>query len=220
MTSSRDVILLSVSVPVLSEQIAEVDPRVSTAGSRLTMALRRAISLVPIESSAVTTAGRPVGIAATARVTPVTNSVSNESPLISPRMTTIASATPAIAAMIFDRPSSCFCSGVFSVSVLASMLAMWPISVAIPVSVTTSSPRPRVTDVFMYAMQMRSPSGTSSPATGSICLATGRLSPVSAASSISRVAATKTRPSAGIRFPASTRTTSPGTSSSASISTA
>ena len=51
--------------------------------------------------------------------------------------------------MIFDSPSSCFCSGVFSVSVFASMSAMWPISVSIPVAVTIISPRPRVTDVFM-----------------------------------------------------------------------
>ena len=72
----------------------------------------------------------------------------------------------------------------------------------------------------MYAMHVRSPSGTSSPGTGSVDLPTGRLSPVSAASSISRVAARTTRPSAGTRLPASTSTTSPGTSSSASISTA
>ncbi len=51
--------------------------------------------------------------------------------------------------MIFDRPSSCLCSGVFSVPVFASRSAMWPISVSMPVSVTTISPRPRVTDVFM-----------------------------------------------------------------------
>ena len=72
----------------------------------------------------------------------------------------------------------------------------------------------------MYAMQVRSPSGTSSPMTGSTDFPTGRLSPVSAASSISSVAARVTRPSAGIRLPASTSTTSPGTSSWASISTA
>ncbi len=43
---------------------------------------------------------------------------------------------------------------------------MCPISVSMPVAVTISSPRPRVTAVFMYAMQVRSPSGTSSPGTG------------------------------------------------------
>ena len=73
-------------MPVLSEQIAEVEPSVSTAGSRLTIALRRAISRVPIDSSAVTTAGRPVGIAATASATPVMNSVSNDSPRARPSM--------------------------------------------------------------------------------------------------------------------------------------
>ena len=69
-------------------------------------------------------------------------------------------------------------------------------------------------------MQIRSPSATSSPGTGSVDLPTGRLSPVRAASSISRVAATQIRPSAGTRLPASISTTSPGTSSSASISIA
>ena len=147
--SSRAVILFSVRVPVLSEQIADVEPRVSTAGSRLTIAFRRAISRVPRESSAVTTAGRPVGIAAIASVTPVTRSLSKSSPLASPIPTTITSATPAIDAITFERPSSCFCSGVFSVSVLASMSAIWPISVPMPVCVTIISPRPRVTDVFM-----------------------------------------------------------------------
>ena len=73
----------------------------------------------------------------------------------------------------------------------------------------------------MKAMQIRSPSGTSSPGDRArSSFPTGRLSPVSAASSISSVAATKIRPSAGTRLPASTRTTSPGTSSSASISIA
>ena len=43
---------------------------------------------------------------------------------------------------------------------------------------------------------------------------------MSAASSISRVAATSSRPSAGTRLPASNSTMSPGTSSAASISTA
>ena len=48
-TISRAVILFSVRVPVLSEQIADTDPRVSTDGSRLTMALCSASTRVPIE---------------------------------------------------------------------------------------------------------------------------------------------------------------------------
>ena len=136
-------------MPVLSEQITEVEPSVSTAGSRLTIALRRAISRVPMDSSAVTTAGRPVGIAATASATPVMNSVSNDSPRARPMSTTRTRAMPAIVAMIFERLSSCFCSGVLSASVPASRCAMWPISVSMPVAVTISSPRPRVTEVFM-----------------------------------------------------------------------
>ena len=148
-TISRAVILLSVSVPVLSEQIADVEPSVSTAGSRLTMALRRAISRVPIESRAVTTAGSPVGMAATASATPVMNRVSNDSPRARPSSTTMTRATAAIEAMIFESESSCLWSGVLLVSVFASMSAMCPISVPIPVAVTMISPRPRVTEVFM-----------------------------------------------------------------------
>ena len=74
---------------------------------------------------------------------------------------------------------------------------MWPTSVAIPVAVTTNSPAPRVTLVFMYTMSVRSPSGVPAPATGSVPLATGRLSPVSADSPASSVAAFSSRPSAG-----------------------
>ena len=68
-------------------------------------------------------------------------------------------------------------------------------------------------------MSTRSPSGTSSPATGSTDFSTGVLSPVSAASSISSVAARISRPSAGTLSPASKVTMSPGTSSSAGMST-
>ena len=68
-------------------------------------------------------------------------------------------------------------------------------------------------------MSRRSPSGTSSPVTGSTAFRTGVLSPVSAASSISSVAATSSRPSAGTLSPASKVTMSPGTSSSAGMST-
>ena len=79
---------------------------------------------------------------------------------------------------------------------------MWPTSVAMPVEVTTMVPAPRVTCVFMNAMSTRSPSAASA-ATASTCLGTGALSPVSADSSISRVAERMIRPSAGTRSPAS-----------------
>ena len=62
-------------------------------------------------------------------------------------------------------------------------------------------------------MQVRSPMVTSGRATASVHFAAGWLSPVSADSSISRFIATASRPSAGMRSPASTSTTSPGTTS-------
>lgn len=57
-----------VSVPVLSEQITEVQPRVSTEGRLLTMAFFLAILRVPSARQVVMTAGRPSGMAATARL--------------------------------------------------------------------------------------------------------------------------------------------------------
>ena len=56
-------------MPVLSEQIADVAPSVSVERSRLTIALASASSRVPRERIVVTTAGRPVGIAAIANAT-------------------------------------------------------------------------------------------------------------------------------------------------------
>ena len=72
----------------------------------------------------------------------------------------------------------------------------------------------------MKAMQWRSPRGTSALSMASASLDEATLSPVSAASSISSVAVTNRRPSAGTRLPASISTMSPGTSCSASISIA
>src|ERR1700753_557372 len=57
-------------VPVLSEAITVVDPSVSTAGSFLTIAPRRAIRCTPIASTSVMTAARPSGVAATAKAIP------------------------------------------------------------------------------------------------------------------------------------------------------
>ena len=60
-----------VKVPVLSEQITEVHPRVSTDGRLRTIEFFFAILLVPNARQVVITAGRPSGIAATAKATAI-----------------------------------------------------------------------------------------------------------------------------------------------------
>ena len=99
-----------------------------------------------------------------------------------------------------------------------SIVAIRPISVSMPVAVTTIAPVPRVTEVFWNSMSARSPSGTSGEASTAGSLATGALSPVSAASWASSVAERSRRPSAGTMSPASTSTMSPGTTSAAGTS--
>ena len=60
-----------VRVPVLSDAMISVEPRVSTAGNLRIMAFRLAKTWVPSDRTTVTIAGRPSGIAATARATEV-----------------------------------------------------------------------------------------------------------------------------------------------------
>ena len=136
-------------MPVLSEQIADVEPRVSTDRSRFTIAPFAASACVPSESTVVTTAGRPVGIAAIARLIPIRKRSSKDSPRISPRTTTSASAIAAMVVITTVSWSSWRVSGVFSCSTWPSIREIWPTSVDIPVAETTISPRPRVTVEFM-----------------------------------------------------------------------
>ncbi len=56
-----------VKVPVLSDAIISVEPRVSTAGNLRTIELRLARVVVPKERTIVTMAGSPSGMAATAK---------------------------------------------------------------------------------------------------------------------------------------------------------
>ena len=58
-----------VKVPVLSEQITYVHPKVSTAGNFHTKAFLLIILLVPSAKQVVITAGNPSGIAATPKAT-------------------------------------------------------------------------------------------------------------------------------------------------------
>ena len=67
-------------MPVLSEQIADVAPSVSVERSRLTIALASASSRVPRDRIVVTTAGRPVGIAAIANATATVKTSVNDWP--------------------------------------------------------------------------------------------------------------------------------------------
>ena len=149
MASSTAVIWFSVSVPVLSELIAEVAPSVSVDRSRFMIALDFASVCVPIERIAVTTAGRPVGIAAMAKAIAARNTVSKASPR--DRLSTIemTRAVPEMTRICAVSLFSCFVSGEADSVSCASIPEMWPTSVLIPVVVTMNSPEPRVTLVFM-----------------------------------------------------------------------
>ena len=95
-TCSTTVILFWVNVPVLSEQMICVHPRVSTAVSLRMMALRLDIFVTPMESTMVTTAARPSGIAATARDTATIKVLRMVSPLIPERNSPTAKITAQI----------------------------------------------------------------------------------------------------------------------------
>ncbi len=174
---------------------------------------------VPYDRIVVTTAGRPVGIAEMANAIAAVNTVSKLSPRDRLSRIDTATAAPEMKRIWPVNFLSWTVSGVSTSSELWSMCEMWPTSVAIPVDVTTKTPVPRVTFVFMYTMSVRSPRGVSGPSTDSTPFDTGKLSPVSADSATSSVAADSRRPSAGTRSPASMDTMSPGTSSSAGICT-
>ncbi len=82
-------------MPVLSEQMTLVHPRVSTLESLLMMALRSAMRATPMASVTAVTAGRPSGMEATARATAVRRTVDSESPEINPMSATRATMPPA-----------------------------------------------------------------------------------------------------------------------------
>ena len=96
------VIWFSVSVPVLSEQMTVVLPRVSTAGSLRMMARRRAILDTPMARVMVTAAGRPSGMAPTASATAARNMSTSGSPRNTPT-TAVITANPRM--MIEQQPA-------------------------------------------------------------------------------------------------------------------
>ncbi len=153
---STTVILFWVRVPVLSEQMTWVQPRVSTAVSFLITALCWLIFVTPMERTTVTTVASPSGMAATASDTATMNVFSmtvRASPLSlsSPRamkrlkrkMNTHITRT--IFESIVPSSSSFFCSGVSSPAVSERAPAIFPISVVMPVLVITAFPLPYTT---------------------------------------------------------------------------
>ncbi len=195
-TTSTAVIWFIVRVPVLSELIADVNARVSTDGSSLTMACRFARLRLPTDRIAWVTVGRASGMAAMASETALTNRTSHSWSRCRPRANITIMVRPAAAVIHSVRVSSSLVSGGTSFSVADSIPEILPTSVPAPVAVTTSTPLPWVTGVFMNAMLVWSPGAGRAPASVPESFAAGTLSPVSADSSICRALASMMRPSA------------------------
>ena len=83
-------------MPVLSELIADVDPSVSVDRRRFTIAFAPASVCVPMDRIVVTTAGRPVGIAAIANAIAAVKTVWNVWPRDTLSTIETTNASPAI----------------------------------------------------------------------------------------------------------------------------
>ncbi len=190
-----------------------VAPSVSTSFRFLTTAFDSASSFAPSDSRPETNAGMPVGMAEIAIAVPSSTTSVNDSPRAMPTMTMISTAVHAMIPSTLVSVSSSRWSGDRVRVTEVSIVAIWPIWVPMPVAVTTMVAVPRVTAVFWNSMLARSPTGVSASRTGAASFETGALSPVRAASWVSRVAERRMRPSAGTMSPDSSWTMSPGTTS-------
>ncbi|OQA21487.1 MAG: hypothetical protein BWY60_00639 [Actinobacteria bacterium ADurb.Bin346] len=187
----RTTILFWVNVPVLSVQITETLPRVSTELSLRTIALFLAIFWTPSAREIVTIAGRPSGIEATARATATRNISEIISPLVAldmpcdiakkplsiPAKKTTALTERQIIPILVPTVFNSFCKGVIS-SFSWTRLAIFPISVFLPVLVTIALHLPFVMVVPENSIFTLSPSGRLSLVRASVNLSTGRDSPV------------------------------------------
>jgi hypothetical protein len=104
------------------------------------------------------------------------------------------------------------CSGVASLSVVASNSAILPISVAIAVAVTSARPDPCATAVPLNTMSSRSPTAAGADSVAG-SLSTASLSPVSEASCTRNAFASTSRASAPTASPSASTSKSPRTSS-------
>lgn len=139
----RTVISLRVSVPVLSVQITEVAPSVSTAGSLRITALRAAIRCTPIASVMVMTAGSPSGITPTDSATTASSASLQSKPRASVAKAKSAAAQASTTKVKLRAKRSIWRrSGGVAVSTSWSSRPIRPISVRGPVATTTPTPCP------------------------------------------------------------------------------
>ena len=173
------VIRFWVRVPVLSEQITETQPRLSTAFKSLMMACSRAICCVPMACTMVTMEPSASGMAATASATA---NISDSSTLV-PRYRLSPNTSTQIprikAARWVLNWSRLTCSGVFFSFAIFMSRAIFPSSVSMPVAVTTNTPRPPVTSEPAKTMLYWSPRGIPATSSTPARFSTGSDSPVS-----------------------------------------
>ena len=205
----------SVSVPVLSVQITVVDPRVSTAASRLTTAPRCASSRTPTASASVMVGSSPSGTLATSSPIEKLIAAVQPSPAASPAGRKAMANRTATIAMIQVALRTLSSNGLGSLVPRCDNAAMRPSSVCMPVWVTTviASPPVQVVPLKISSRASRIEPVTM-PASGD--RVTGRDSPVKADRS-TLTEPSMIRASAQTRSPSATTCTSPGTRSRAGI---
>jgi len=198
-------------VPVLSVQMISTWPSPSTALRRFTTACFSAMRETPRARTIVRTMGRPSGMRETTRLTTVANMTAAGRCMATPNKKSETLKSPIMMAMNRLRRLTFFARG-GSVFPSLSKEAMWPISVSLPVAVTTISPFPRMTRVCRktaFLMSPRGACGSSVRACG--VLLTGTDSPVRALSSRPNPSPLINRPSAGIWVPSERMMISPST---------
>ncbi len=162
------------------------EPSASTATSRRTITLRRAIRRMPMASATVSATGRPSGMADTARATASKKISPSGIPRISATPAMSKAATPTRMATPWVNFSIRTSRGAFAALLYSTASAMRPSSVSRAVLTTTPRPRPRFTIVPAKAMLIRSPNALSAVNILSESFITATDSPVSRDSSTFR----------------------------------
>ena len=206
------------SVPVLSVQMTEHEPRVSTELSFFTRAFLLLMRCTAMASESVTVGSSPSGMKATIMPREKMNATAKS--LFTNRASSRKKPTPMqVAKMVICLVVrlSCSCRGLSASCMFCVRWAILPNSVSMPMRVTTARPVPSETDVPAKMRLGVSAWVRSSSKTASEVLRTGLDSPVSVDWLTCRSEARTTRASAEILSPSASTITSPGTRSSARI---